>query len=225
MARVLFRSKVHDHQCGFKGFNRVRTRKIFEDVKSRGWFWDAELLLRGQKQGLKVVEFPVKWKDRDEEASKVNVWRDAKDMGIELVKLRINLLPESFFQMLSFGAVGVSNTLITLGTLFILESTIGRGDFGYYFAYALGIINSFILNRKFTFKEKGVTKRTYGQFAGFVATYVAAMIIFSETARFLELMFGLFYLLAALASTLVEFLFTFTISKLAIFRRKREKDK
>ncbi|MHA2142877.1 MAG: glycosyltransferase [Candidatus Thorarchaeota archaeon] len=220
LARFLFRSKIHDHQCGFKGFNRTKILKVLDDVKSNGWFWDAEILLRGQKEGLEVVEFPVSWSNREDDSSKVNLWKDARRMGIELLLLRVEFLPMSLMQMLSFAGVGVSNTLISLATLWILENTIGRGDWGYYFAYAIGIINSFILNRKFTFREKGVSKRTFGQFAGFVAMYLAAMIIYSETARFLEVTLGFFYLFAALASTAVEFIFTFTMSKVVIFRKR-----
>ncbi|MFW9794051.1 MAG: glycosyltransferase [Candidatus Thorarchaeota archaeon] len=222
MARTLFRSKMKDHQCGFKGFNRESTRKLLGSVKSRGWFWDAEILIRAQRDGLRVVEFPVNWRDRATKASKVSLWRDARNMGMELVRLRIDLLPEGFFQMISFAGVGVSNTLISLMTLFILENTIGRGNWGYYFAYTLGIINSFILNRRFTFKERGITKRTYGQFAGFVAMYIAALVIYSETARFLEVYVGLFYLVAAVAATAIEFIFTFSVSKLAIFRKSKK---
>ncbi len=222
MARFLFRSKIYDHQCGFKGFNRDKIMKTLSQVRSNGWFWDAEILLRGQKNGLNVEEFPVRWNDRVEQASKVNVWKDAKNMGFELIQLRIDLLPDSLMQMMTFAGVGVSNTLISMLVLFILENTIGRGDWGYYFAYAVGIINSFILNRKFTFKEKGVSKRTYAQFGGFVGVYLIGMIIYSEAARFIEVSFGIFYLYAALAATFIEFIFTFTMSKLAIFRKKKK---
>ncbi|MHA1862447.1 MAG: glycosyltransferase [Candidatus Thorarchaeota archaeon] len=222
MARFLFQSKVHDHQCGFKGFNRDKIMKTLSQIRSNGWFWDTEILLRGQKNGLNVVEFPVRWKDRVEQASKVNVWKDAKSMGFELIQLRMDILPNSLIQMMSFATVGVSNTLISMIALLILESTVGRGDWGYYVAYAVGIVNSFILNRKFTFKEKGISRKTYGQFGGFVGVYLIGMIIYSETAKFIEVSFGLFYLYAALAATFIEFIFTFTMSKLAIFKNPSE---
>jgi glycosyltransferase involved in cell wall biosynthesis len=224
LARVLFRSKMHDHQCGFKGFNRIRVLDVVKKVRSRGWFWDTEILIRGQREGLEVRQFPVIWTDREEAASKVNLWKDAKNMGIELLQLRMDLLPKNLIQMMSFAAVGVSNTLISLTTLLILENTIGRGDWGYYFAYGVGIINSFILNRKFTFKESGVSKKTFGQFAAFVGMYLIAMVLYSETARFVEIVLGVFYLYAGLVGTAVEFLFTFSFSKLLIFREKREKE-
>ena len=33
----------------------------YDTQMMRGWFWDAELLLRGQKEGYSIKEFPVFW--------------------------------------------------------------------------------------------------------------------------------------------------------------------
>jgi putative flippase GtrA len=222
LARFLFRSKIKDHQCGFKGFNRKAIMKTLHKVRSNGWFWDTEILIRGQKNGLNIVEFPVRWTDRAEEASKVNVWKDAKNMGTELALLRIQLFPKGILQMMSFAAIGVSNTTISLVVLWILENTIGRGNWGYAFAYAVGIVNSFVLNRRFTFEERGVSGRTFGQFASFVVLNVIALIAYSEIATFLEQSLGVFYLWSALITTLMIFVFTFLVSKLAIFRREEK---
>lgn len=61
-----FSSEVKDHQCGFKAFRKsVVLPLIFEmgyDKKLvRGWFWDAELLIRAQRKGHKIKEIPVRW--------------------------------------------------------------------------------------------------------------------------------------------------------------------
>jgi glycosyltransferase AglD len=64
--RVLFGSRVLDHQCGFKAFRR----DVFHDLAKelgydekflRGWFWDAELLIRAQQKKLRILEIPVRW--------------------------------------------------------------------------------------------------------------------------------------------------------------------
>lgn len=63
--RVYFGSKMQDHQCGFKAFKKPVIQKLVKDMGfnlTRGWFWDVELLVRAQKEGYKVYEFPVKWK-------------------------------------------------------------------------------------------------------------------------------------------------------------------
>lgn len=64
--RYFFNSKIFDHQCGFKAFRKEVILDLVNDMKYdkkfvRGWFWDAELLIRAQKKKYKIVEFPVKW--------------------------------------------------------------------------------------------------------------------------------------------------------------------
>lgn len=65
--RLYFGSKVRDHQCGFKAFDRKCLLKLLDEMgydKSfhRGWFWDAELLIRAQNNSYSIAEVPVEWK-------------------------------------------------------------------------------------------------------------------------------------------------------------------
>jgi putative flippase GtrA len=59
-------------------------------------------------------------------------------------------------QFMKFGLVGVSNTLLTLGVIFLLEEVV-HADYRIANAigYALGLANSFLLNRRWTFKSCG----------------------------------------------------------------------
>lgn len=64
--RMLFGSRVLDHQCGFKAFSRDVFHELAEELGYdqkflRGWFWDAELLIRAQQNELRILEIPVKW--------------------------------------------------------------------------------------------------------------------------------------------------------------------
>jgi glycosyltransferase AglD len=64
--RMLFGSKVLDHQCGFKAFRRNVFHELaqelgYDEEFLRGWFWDAELLIRAQQKKLRILEIPVKW--------------------------------------------------------------------------------------------------------------------------------------------------------------------
>ncbi|MEM0504153.1 MAG: glycosyltransferase family 2 protein, partial [Archaeoglobaceae archaeon] len=61
LVRILLRSKIHDHQCGFKAFRRSSILKISELVKDTHWFWDTEVLVLAQRLGFKVKEIPVHW--------------------------------------------------------------------------------------------------------------------------------------------------------------------
>lgn len=79
--KLIFKSKIKDHQCGFKAFNKKVILDLIDEMGydktfTRGWFWDAEMLIRAQRKGLKIEEFPVKWK-RGEKTS-FNFLREIK---------------------------------------------------------------------------------------------------------------------------------------------------
>lgn len=64
--RLMFGSKIRDHQNGLKVFRRNSIMPIIEqmgydDKFIRGWFWDAELLIRAQMKKLKIIEMPIEW--------------------------------------------------------------------------------------------------------------------------------------------------------------------
>ncbi len=45
LVRLLFGSRLHDHQCGFKGFNKKDVLEVIGQVRDNHWFWDTELLI------------------------------------------------------------------------------------------------------------------------------------------------------------------------------------
>ncbi|MBS1263492.1 MAG: Glycosyltransferase AglD [Methanonatronarchaeales archaeon] len=78
-------SGLRDHQCGFKGFRREALTELLPEVGDDHWFWDTEILVRAQREGLRVEEFPVNWREVGD--SKVDPWRDVVGMGTELLRL------------------------------------------------------------------------------------------------------------------------------------------
>jgi glycosyltransferase involved in cell wall biosynthesis len=93
--RVLFGSRVYDHQCGFKGFKKKDIEPVLGYIRDNHWFWDTELLIVCQKLGLVVDEFPVTWKHNggnNMNPSKVKVVHDSLYMGKRLIKLKIRQL-------------------------------------------------------------------------------------------------------------------------------------
>lgn len=61
LVRTVLGSRLHDHQCGFKAFDRARLLPLIERVQAPHWFWDTEVLVRGQQARYPVVELPVRW--------------------------------------------------------------------------------------------------------------------------------------------------------------------
>jgi glycosyltransferase involved in cell wall biosynthesis len=92
LARLMLGSKLHDHQCGFKSFKRESLFAIMDAVKDTHWFWDTELLVRAQRRGYSIKEFPVEWTHGG--ATKVNLIKDVFGMGSSVFRLWYEFLWE-----------------------------------------------------------------------------------------------------------------------------------
>ena len=64
LIRILFRDQIFDHQIGFKAFSNPLIKKILNDCKSNGWFWDTEIIIRSKKNNYRIIEFPVEWHEK-----------------------------------------------------------------------------------------------------------------------------------------------------------------
>lgn len=85
MTRLFLRSQLHDHQCGFKAFKRDSVLRILDSVKDDKWFWDTELLVRGQRCGYRIKEIPVRWNEAD--STSVKICNDSYRMGAQIIRL------------------------------------------------------------------------------------------------------------------------------------------
>ena len=61
-----------DYQCGLKLFRRDRILTLMPSIKNNSWFFDTELIFCAYREGLRIKEFGVTWKE-SERKSKVNV--------------------------------------------------------------------------------------------------------------------------------------------------------
>jgi glycosyltransferase involved in cell wall biosynthesis len=89
LLRLLFMTRINDHQCGFKAFRKSSVLPLLDEVEDTHWFWDSELLIRAQKKGLKVAEIPVRWTDRKD--SSVRLRLDILRMGAAAIRLRLKI--------------------------------------------------------------------------------------------------------------------------------------
>jgi len=85
MVRLILGSKVKDHQCGFKVFQREPLLGLLDEVEDNHWFWDTEILVRAQRKGYRVKEIPVEWSSGRE--TKVKLVKDSFDMGWKILVL------------------------------------------------------------------------------------------------------------------------------------------
>ncbi len=50
-----------DAQCGFKALRKEAAEALLPQVADDGWFFDTELLVLAERQGLRIHEVPVDW--------------------------------------------------------------------------------------------------------------------------------------------------------------------
>lgn len=61
LVRIIFHSSIRDAQCGFKAARRDVLQALLPAVKNERWFFDTELLVLAQYNGLRIHELPVEW--------------------------------------------------------------------------------------------------------------------------------------------------------------------
>jgi Glycosyltransferases involved in cell wall biogenesis len=84
LVRVILSSRLYDHQCGFKAFRRERLLALIPLIKDGHWFWDTEVLVRAQRAGYRVFEFPVHWTEGKGTTVRKN---DVISMGRAILRL------------------------------------------------------------------------------------------------------------------------------------------
>jgi glycosyltransferase involved in cell wall biosynthesis len=101
--RTILRAHFSDAQCGFKAVRTDVAKRLLPSVVDQGWFFDTELLVVAQRQGLRIHEVPVDWVDDPD--SRVEIVRTA--MG----DLRGVARLFAASHVVRFAAIGVVSTL------------------------------------------------------------------------------------------------------------------
>jgi dolichyl-phosphate beta-glucosyltransferase len=89
IVQALLLPGIWDTQCGFKLFRGDVAHSVFGDLITDGFGYDPEVLYRARKQGVKIVEVPVVW--RNSAPTKVSAVRSSLDMLRHVIRLRFVL--------------------------------------------------------------------------------------------------------------------------------------
>lgn len=155
------RARFSDAQCGFKAIRADAARRLLPQVEDDGWFFDTELLVLAQRQGLRIHEVAVDWvEDTD---SRVNVTRTALEdlRGVA----RLALQP----QLTRFLLIGVAST-VAYALLYVLLRTWLGAPAANAVALALTAVANTQANRRFTFRIRGR--------AGLVRQHLAGALVY-----------------------------------------------
>ena len=89
--RVLAGLKVTDAQCGFKAMSASAAIRLLPEVIDTQWFFDSELLIIAQHNGITMKEVPVRW-DEDTD-TRVKIIQTALEDLSGIWRLRRNGIP------------------------------------------------------------------------------------------------------------------------------------
>ena len=82
-------SEFTDTQCGFKMYKGDVARHLYGEAITDGFSFDIEIIMRAQKEGYRIREFPIDWTcDRD---SRLSPTRSSWHVLSELLKIRRTL--------------------------------------------------------------------------------------------------------------------------------------
>jgi putative flippase GtrA len=178
-------ARFSDAQCGFKAGRTEVVRALLPAVEDQSWFFDTELLLLAERNGLRIHEVPVDWVDDPD--SRVDVVRTAVDdlrgmlrMARRLLSgaLRVPVPPRASrlpagmrSQLPSFALIGVVSTvaqLVLYALLRLFMPVVGANVVSYF----LAAIANTAANRRFTFGVVGARRAVRHQLEGGVAFLV-----------------------------------------------------
>jgi putative flippase GtrA len=182
LLKATMRSGFSDAQCGFKAVRSDIARELLPMIEDQEWFFDTELLLLAEHNGLRIHEVPVDWVDDSD--SRVDVvdtvvadlrglWRMARSFATGRASLTrsaslgevVGVDDDLGGQLARFASIGVVST-IAFALLFAALSG-PLGPFGAdIVALTLCSLANTAANRRLTFSLRGRAGRVRHYVAG-----------------------------------------------------------
>ena len=165
LLRISLGARFSDAQCGFKAIHADAARRLLATVEDQAWFFDTELLMAAQRQGLRIHEVAVDWADDPD--SRVDIVSTALADLRGVVRLRMQ------GPVARFLVIGVASTLAYAALFLALRGWLGAGAANA-LALAITAVANTQANRHFTFRIRGRAGLMRQQAAG-ALVYVVAL--------------------------------------------------
>jgi len=189
LLRWTLRSGFSDAQCGFKAVRADRVTALLERVQDEEWFFDTELLVVAERNGMRIHEVPVDWIDDPDSrvdivSTAVSDLRGIARLGREIASGRIRFREVSQTggpgQVLRFLVVGIASTAL-YAALYLLARQLLDPVTANIAALLLATAANTAVNRRFTFGIIGRYGWMTHQVKGY-AILAIALVITTATA-------------------------------------------
>jgi glycosyltransferase involved in cell wall biosynthesis len=192
MLRTLLATRVRDAQCGFKAVRANVARRLLPAVEDDGWFFDTELLLLAERNGLRIHEVPVDW--IDDVDSRVNVVStaigDLKGTVRMAVRFatgrgRVDLGPVTRAPLandfgrrfVAFSLIGVASTAVSLAVFLLLYDAIGSIPANVVAVTATFVANAWANARYTERRARPRWARSFALYGGSILVTTAALAV------------------------------------------------
>ena len=127
---------------------------------------------------------------------------------------------KEILRLLKFAVIGVSNTLVDYLVFFLLNNISPTGyGVNQAISYTCGMLNSFILNRRWTFSDSRENRKIPGQFWRFIVINGISLAVTVVTMTVLVYTLGLNAYLAKVLVILIAQAINFLGYRLWVFRK------
>ena len=174
LLRTVLHNRFSDAQCGFKAMRTDVARALLPLVEDNAWFFDTELLVLAEHNGLRIAEVPVDWVDDPD--SRVDItatavddmkgmWRIVRRFAAGGGELPVGTMigdagtPALAGQVARFAGVGLVST-VTFAVLFLLLAPVVGLVAADVAALTMCALGNTAANRRVTFAVRGRPGRT-----------------------------------------------------------------
>lgn len=220
---VLLKPSLHDLTTGFR---LTRVKGVLDQIdldhlmEPTRFAYKVDLLYQSVKNSKKTVEVPLEFAARTKEISKFN----PKEM-LSTFKVATILGIRDKQKLIKFGIVGFAGFIVNYLALRLFRNLGFTETLSWAFSTELAIINNYIFNNVWTFKEveiKGL-KQTIYKFLQFNLTSAGALLIQSIAGPFGVKIVGVQYdaLVLAVVVLFLVLPYNFTMYNLVIWKKKK----
>jgi putative flippase GtrA len=194
--RTLLATRVRDAQCGFKAVRATVARRLLPAVEDDGWFFDTELLLLAERNGLRIHEVPVDWIDDVDSRVRVVSTAVGDLKGTARMALRFAtgggridlgaagrapLVDDFGRRFVSFALIGTASTAVSLALFLSTRDAIGPIAANLVAVTATFVANAWASARYTERRPRPLWARSFAVYAGSVAATSAALALVGAT--------------------------------------------